>query len=565
MVSFFIGEKMKKIIFSLLMFWSLLAVCYANEINNIDMDIFIDEFGNAHVTEYWDMDNDRGTEIYKGYANIGESVISNFQVSEGDKVFESLSSWDINESFSNKAYKSGINYTNDGLELCWGISNYGKSKYKLTYNISNFVIDTTDSQMIYWNLISRDMNILPQHYDITISSDYYFEDDIDVWGYGVKGDYAYVSNGEIKLSSEDSMKSDEYVTILVKLPQEAFKTFSSVSNDFDYYYSMAEKGASHVSEFNSDIILFIVMIAITLIITFTAKGLASIKYGPAKYTTLKYKDVPNKIEKDNPKFREIPCEKDIFIASYISWVYDISRYKNNFIGCLLLKWLKDNLIKIETVNKDEKVIKFLASNLPDNYTIYQQEVKMFNWMYSASKDNILKRKDFEKFCQKEYKDLLNWFDDNFKEVRNVLFNKGWLTDSKEKKHNNKNNFYATFKLYEEACKVDGLRKFLVVFSNMKDKEPIEVHLWQDYLIFAQMFGIAKKVAKQFKDFYPEIANIADFDYATFIFINSFSYNSYSSASSARNAAISYSAGGGGFSAGGGGGGSFGSGGGGGWR
>lgn len=86
---------------------------------------------------------------------------------------------------------------------------------------------------------------------------------------------------------------------------------------------------------------------------------------------------------------------------------------------------------------------------------------------------------------------------------------------------------------------------------MKDKEPIEVHLWQDYLIFAQMFGIAKKVAKQFKDFYPEIANIADFDYATFVFINLFSYNSYSSASSARNAAISYSAGGG-FSAGGGG-------------
>ena len=34
------------------------------------------------------------------------------------------------------------------------------------------------------------------------------------------------------------------------------------------------------------------------------------------------------------------------------------------------------------------------------------------------------------------------------------------------------------------------------------KEKVEVHLWQDYLVFATLFGIADKVAKELKDIDP---------------------------------------------------------------
>ena len=39
-------------------------------------------------------------------------------------------------------------------------------------------------------------------------------------------------------------------------------------------------------------------------------------------------------------------------------------------------------------------------------------------------------------------------------------------------------------------------------SLMNEKEAIEVNLWDMYLIYAQIFGIADKVAKQFKKLYP---------------------------------------------------------------
>ena len=68
------------------------------------------------------------------------------------------------------------------------------------------------------------------------------------------------------------------------------------------------------------------------------------------------------------------------------------------------------------------------------------------------------------------------------------------------------------------------------------------------------------MAKQFNDLYPELAETTNFNYDVFLFVNTFTYTGVNAASSALQAARSYSAGGGGFSSGGGGGGSFGGGG-----
>ena len=115
-------------------------------------------------------------------------------------------------------------------------------------------------------------------------------------------------------------------------------------------------------------------------------------------------------------------------------------------------------------------------------------------------------------------------------------------------------------LYEESKKIYGLEKFLTEFSSINTKEVIEVKLWDEYLMFAYLFGIADKVAKQLKNMYPEVMVNQEVNYDTLIFINNISVRSVSAASTARSAAQSYSSGGGGFSSGGGGGGSFGGGG-----
>ena len=47
---------------------------------------------------------------------------SNLQVKDSKKTYKFVDEWDVDEDFDEKAYKCGINEVDDGVELCWGIS-----------------------------------------------------------------------------------------------------------------------------------------------------------------------------------------------------------------------------------------------------------------------------------------------------------------------------------------------------------------------------------------------------------------------------------------------------------
>ena len=64
--------------------------------------------------------------------------------------------------------------------------------------------------------------------------------------------------------------------------------------------------------------------------------------------------------------------------------------------------------------------------------------------------------------------------------------------------------------YEEYNKFKGLERYLKEYSLIKDRYPIEIALWDRYLVFATLLGIAKKVAKEFKE--ELIKNGYDDDY-----------------------------------------------------
>ena len=117
-------------------------------------------------------------------------------------------------------------------------------------------------------------------------------------------------------------------------------------------------------------------------------------------------------------------------------------------------------------------------------------------------------------------------------------------------------------IYNDSLELYGLKLYLEEFSRMNTKEVMDVKLWDEYLMFAYLFGNADKVAKQLKDLYPQVLENPNMniDYNTLVYVNNLSTKTVHAASAARSAAESYSAGGGGFSSGGGGGGSFGGGG-----
>ena len=207
------------------------------------------------------------------------------------------------------------------------------------------------------------------------------------------------------------------------------------------------------------------------------------------------------------------------------------------------------------------MIKLLNNPTFDN----ELEAKLFKMMFEASKDGMLEAREFEKWCSKNYSEFFSLFKRMENDVINDLKSNNHIYKRVNKQDCKKKNIMDDM-IYNDSIELYGLKKYLDEFSMINTKEVMEVKLWDEYLMFAYLFGIADKVAKQLKDIYPEIINQVDdsgrvlYDYDMLIFVNSISTRSVSAASSARAAAQSYSSGGGGFSSGGGGGGSFGGGG-----
>ena len=557
---------MKKIylfIFTIFTFLLMDSVS-ANTINKIDMNIKLDETGNANITETWDVDGSDGTEWYKGMSNLGNSELTDFTVSMDGTPLK-YKEWNINESLNEKKGYYGINKTSNGQELCFGKYDYNHHIFTLNYNLSNFVINTDDSQVLYWKLIDSLSGVDFKNFSVTVSGFYEYPDTLDVWGYGYKG-YAYVKDGVISMSNEENM-GHNYVVLLAKFPQNTFKTdnFKEGYRTFDDVLKEAEKG-SYKYDYNQNSTIDTILGILTTIFSFGIPILIAIIAGVAAYRNgYGYKD-NKKIDKKNiPMFREIPCNKDIYYANALIKLNEFGYKEANIFGAIILKWIKEDKInfKNETkgiFNKETSVID-LSLNPTFDTTI---ERKIFDIMYEASGDGILEAKELEKWCKKHYSKFFNTFNQIVDDEITKLKSENHIYKRTNKQECSKKNVMDDT-IYEDSTRLYGLKKFFEEFSRMHEKEAIEVKLWDEYLMFAYLFGIADKVAKQFKDLYPEIIEqmqANNFDYNTFIFVNHISNSSFKAASSARAAAQSYSSGGGGFSSGGGGGGSFGGGGGG---
>ena len=582
-------KKITKILLLMILFICFPLIAKANSIEKIDMDIYIDKSGTAHVTEVWSANLNEGTEGYKPYYNLGNAKITNFKVSEDDREYSFINWRNTRNSFSNKAYKNGINYVKNGLELCWGISKYGYHDYKLTYDIEGFVAKLKDADMVYWQLIPYELSQKPGSVYIKIYSDNKYSNKLPVWGYGKYGAPTRVYNGYVEMSAKDGLNSDEYMTILIKFDKGTFNTYNSLDNNFKHYLKMANNGAKGYKNENSKGFLDTIwyyfddlkdtfMLVLGTILLVIVSGLPETRLKVIDERLYFGKD--GKTFKGNiPNVREIPFNGDIYRACWIAAHYDINNKISDFFGAILLKLILENKIKIvnkvvagKFKTKEESVFDLSAKPAFND----ELEQEFFNLLYEASEDGILKLKEFKAWCKDYYDDIIKWFNKVIRREKMKLISEGKIKTYEKRTTDSFFSYYvAEPSLKDDAIKLKGFKKFLENFSTMNDKETIEVNIWEYYLVFAQMLGIANKVAKQFKNMHP---NMISSDLYKQMFgatkdIDKLSHSSFKITNIRKSYSVisdilfddnnNYSSGGGGFSSGGGGGGSFGGGGGGG--
>jgi uncharacterized membrane protein YgcG len=277
-------------------------------------------------------------------------------------------------------------------------------------------------------------------------------------------------------------------------------------------------------------------------------------------------------------YRDLPFRGDIY-ATY-SRLLAISEIKaSNIIGTILLTWILERQVEI-VAGVSGILTKKEETNLrmnPPNPHMPDLEHRLYRMMVAAAgKDSILQKKEFEKFARRHYDQVGGWLSSCEETGERKLLNWGALTKTTAK------SFFGLLTRYvleetptgqDMTRQALGFKKYLNDFTIINEREAREVELWDHYLIFAQLFGIAQRVAEQFRHLYPEyftqgkFRDLGPVDFTEALAVsNSFSgsmysgYVSGSSASSSDSGSSSSGGGGGSSSSGGGGGGASGGGG-----
>ena len=261
----------------LLLSFEPFIVVNASTIKEIEMDIAIDNYGTAIVTENWKVIADQGEELCHPYYNLVNSSFYDLIVWMDGEVFTTLPDWEFGGNLADKAYKSGFYHpSTDEINICFGITDYGEHEYRIQYQILNFVSVLNDADTIFWNLFPSEFNDVTDNVKITIYSDFSYKNNVLVYGYGKHEAISELSNGKIIINSQGRITSNEYLSILIKFPKGTFQSGNMVEKQFDDYYSMIDKtflkSNKEVSILKGLLLAFVFLFGIIIILKFTVNS-----------------------------------------------------------------------------------------------------------------------------------------------------------------------------------------------------------------------------------------------------------------------------------------------------
>ena len=525
----------------------------ANNVSDISVDVVIYDDGSAYVTQTWNCNFDEGTEGYIPIENLGEMTISDFSVSDENSAFTYIDNWDISASFDEKVGKCGIVETDSGYELCWGIGQYGQRRYAISYKINGRVGSYSDFDGFNFQFINTGMGTLPTDVTVNIvmqNGTVLDANNCGIWAFGFEGQIEF-QNGQVVAYTQKALSTDsESVIVMLQLNKGLISPTRTVNDSFETVKNRAFEGSDYSSdsEKSSEGIgfftwLFIIggsAIAIFVVVQ-TAKRNKKIK---ALYKNAQY-------------FREAPLGGNLEETFVLANKYNQSSDDGDLIGAAFLKLINAGCLEPMTersvgfFGKEKESVSLRLVRRPELAGLTAD--LLYNLLELAcGSDRILQEKELEKYCKKHHDSIQEIIDASKKQGELMLGQKACFDTSKAAKPLGLSQLGTTL-----LSNIMGFKKYLLEFSLIGERTIAESVIWQDYLVFATLLGIADKAIEQFEKVYPVPTQYSENAHYYYMLAYSYRHASYDTAQAARSSGGGGSSsfgGGGGFSGGGGGGG-----------
>ncbi len=472
-------------------------------IRDIDINLDLREDGSVLVTEVWDVTVTEGTEWYLVRDNLGEIRIRDFSVrDESGLEFTNVGEWDVHRSLREKTGKCGIVSKRNGCELCWGVGSYGDHVFTVTYTMTGVIDGYTDADALHLQLVSPGLSSKPGHVKVTARSDTPFSTiNTRLWGFGFEGT-AEFQDGSVVMESSKPVGRDQSVILLLRFNKGLFKPSSESDESFEQVLERVMDGASYEDDPEEesfwDNLVAILFSIISLFGWFVLPFIAvfgSKRRNQKKVLGCKLSDVG--------WCRDIPFKGNILEADYVLGQLGEDKQKNTVAGAMILRMIKNGNLTVSKDAKDRIEISF--NDAKGQEGLYQSEKDLYDMLKEASgADVILQDKEFSRWSAKHTSRVNKWVSQVKAEGSAQLKADGYLRAEK-----------FTESGQAEARNVVGFKKFLDDFTIIGERASQEVALWHEYLIFASLYGIAEKVAKELKDINPQaFEQMMVYDYPT---------------------------------------------------
>lgn len=537
-----------------------------NHVDTIDMDVSIHQNGSATITQRWVGTFDEGTEIYLPIEDKNLNV-KNLKVWKGGREYLEANGWNVDWSFESKKWRCGINRTSKGVELCFGISEYGESIYTFSYDIDPLVKSYIDADGFNFQFVNPNMGTFPSDVNLRIKVEddkKLSTDNARIWGFGFNGMTSFSEEGYAVAFSTSPLSGRNYMNITLEIFKGLITPNVEVKDTFENaILNVALEDSSYAEYLEQDRGLtstHIMLIGILGI--FLASTIIAI------VSKVKRKSILKAFYKYGNYFRDNPNGGNLVMTHILYKDFDIWKNKEtNVIGAIIMKLINNgNLEPLQEKSYgffgNEKVSTSLKVGKEPKDSLLRELYDII--IKAAGEDGILQENELKRYAQDNYEVLIDYMKSLDTRGRNELNQESCYNKVGGNKLNDLNE-----KGQKELAEVYGLRKFLDEFTLINERGVTEGVIWEDLMVYATLFGIAKKVLSELKKVYPdklvEIEKISHTYYVSDIYFRNLYYSTYNArraAEIARAATIAAKGlggaaslgGGGGFSGGGSGGG-----------
>lgn len=502
----------------LTVFVCLPASAFTPSIRDVDITLTLLPDGTASIQERWDVCAADGTEWYLVRGNLGDIEIGNLTVSdESGRAYVNEGSWDTQRGIAEKAGRCGIVRKRDGAEICWGIGSLGDHVFDVSYTMSRSVKSLNDYDMLHLQTVSPGLSSPPRHVRVTVRAQQHQLDTANTraWGFGFAGRVDF-RDGAVVYESTEAFGRNSSVIVLLRFDKGMFDSPSRQDRDFADALAVAMEGADFGSDQDSDDGGDLARVAAIFAVAVAGMcGIAATSRRAMRKKILGMK--PSEV----PWNREIPFGGDLEAAAYTLGKLGENSGSDTLAAALILRMIYRGELSAAKDGDERVEISFNGAAGPGaagasadgpadgtadvSGSADQAAEELREMMLKASgADKVLQHNEFSRWAKRHAHEVAGW------SSRALVFGRNSLRDQK----------YIYGSAYtpagqSEARKLLGLKKFLQDFTLMDEKDTIEVILWQDYMVYGALFGIADKVAEQLRDINPDLfAEVMDYDYTT---------------------------------------------------